>query len=62
MPPKTQRERDAEKRKEKLELIDQQVKSGNLVIRTMTDKERAKFAPKSDVDRSGARAKRRRPR
>jgi hypothetical protein len=61
MPPKTQRERDAEKRKEKLDLIDQQVKAGNLVIRKMTDKERAKFAPK-DIDRSGARAKRRRPR
>jgi hypothetical protein len=44
---KTQQERQAEKRKEKLDLIDQQVKDGTLVIRKMTEAERKKFAPRS---------------
>ena len=61
MPPKTQRERDADKRKEKLDLINQQVESGSLVIRKMTDKERKKYAPsKSEEERAAASAKRRR--
>jgi hypothetical protein len=61
MPPKTQRERDADKRKEKLDLINQQVESGSLVIRKMTDKERKKYAPsKSEAERAAASAKRRR--
>jgi hypothetical protein len=40
---KTQQERQAEKRREKLDLIEQQVKEGNLVIRKMTAAERKRF-------------------
>jgi hypothetical protein len=40
---KTQQERQAEKRQEKLELIEQQVKEGSLVIRKMTAAERKRF-------------------
>jgi len=42
---KTQQQRQAEKRKEKLDLIDQQIKDGTLVIRKMTAAERKKFRP-----------------
>jgi hypothetical protein len=42
---KTQQQRQAEKRQEKLDLIDQQVKEGTLVIRKMTAAERKKFRP-----------------
>jgi hypothetical protein len=44
---KTQQQRQAEKRQEKLDLIDQQVKEGTLVIRKMTAAERKKFRPGS---------------
>jgi hypothetical protein len=44
---KTQQERQAEKRQEKLDLIEQQVKEGNLVIRKMTAAERKRFLPRS---------------
>ena len=37
---KTQQERQAEKRREKLDLIEQQVKEGSLVIRKMSAAER----------------------
>ena len=37
MPPKTQREREAEQRELKLERIKEQVDDGSLVIRKMTD-------------------------
>jgi hypothetical protein len=37
---KTQRERDAEKREQKLKDIDEAVGEGRLTIRTMTDAER----------------------
>jgi hypothetical protein len=40
---KTQQQRQAEKRQEKLDLIEQQVKEGTLVIRKMTAAERKKF-------------------
>jgi hypothetical protein len=43
MPPKTQREREAEQRQLKLDRIQEQVDEGSLVIRKMTDEERAKF-------------------
>jgi hypothetical protein len=43
---KTSRERAEEKRAEKLELIREQVSSGQLIIRTMTDEERAKYPPR----------------
>jgi hypothetical protein len=44
---KTQQQRQAEKRQEKLDLIDQQVKEGTLVIRKMTAAERKEFRPRS---------------
>lgn len=44
---KTQQERQAEKRREKLDQIEQQVKEGNLVIRKMTAAERKRFRPGS---------------
>jgi hypothetical protein len=44
MPPKTQREREAEQRQTKLDRIQEQVDEGSLVIRKMTDEEREKFA------------------
>jgi hypothetical protein len=52
---KTQQQREAEKRKEKLDLIEQQVKEGSLVIRKMTAAERKQYRP-----RSTARARKRR--
>ena len=47
MPPKTQREREAEQRQAKLERIQEQVDAGSLVIRKMTDAERERFAKHS---------------
>jgi hypothetical protein len=46
MPPKTQREREAEQRQQKLDRIQEQVDDGSLTIRTMTDAEREKFESK----------------
>ena len=46
MPTKTQREREAEQRKAKLERIQEQVEAGSLVIRQMTDAERERFTKK----------------
>jgi hypothetical protein len=43
---KSQRERDNEKREQKLREIDDAVASGDLVIRQMTDEERKKLPPK----------------
>jgi hypothetical protein len=40
---KTSRERAEEKREEKLELIREQVASGKLVVREMTDEEKLKY-------------------
>ena len=44
MPTKTQREREAEQRKAKLDRIREQVDDGSLVIRQMTAAERKRFA------------------
>jgi hypothetical protein len=41
----TQAERAAEKRREKLEEMERQVKDGSLKIRKMTAKERTRFPP-----------------
>jgi hypothetical protein len=46
MPPKTQREREAEQRQLKLDRMKEQVDEGTLVIRKMTDEERARFEKK----------------
>jgi hypothetical protein len=59
MPPKTQREREAEQRKAKLDRIDEQVKDGSLVIRKMTDEERARFGAKRSGTGTAHTAKRR---
>ena len=59
MPPKTQREREAEQRELKLERIKEQVDDGSLVIRKMTDEERARFESKRGARPQGQAAKRR---
>ena len=43
---KTTREKAEEKRQAKLALIDEQVRSGTLVIRRMTAEERRRYAPR----------------
>lgn len=56
---KTSREREQDARAAKLEHVREQVESGDLVIRTMTDTERAKWAKKrSAVDASSTPAER----
>ncbi|KKK82903.1 hypothetical protein LCGC14_2798750 [marine sediment metagenome] len=59
----TQQQKQAEKRQEKLDLIDQQVKDGTLSIRKMTAVERKKFPPRSPgrSTRRGARKTTRKP-
>jgi hypothetical protein len=44
---KTTRDRAEEKRQEKLELVREQVESGALVIRQMTDEERRRYPPRA---------------
>ena len=43
---KTSRERAEEKRQEKLDLVRQQLESGSLVIRRMTEAERRRYPPR----------------
>ncbi len=62
MAPKTQREREEAQRQAKLERMQEQVDDGSLVIRQMTDEERARFASKRtglDADAAGKRRSRR---
>jgi hypothetical protein len=59
MPPKTQREREAEQRQLKLERMQEQVDEGSLVIRKMTDEERARFDSARRDRPQSANAKRR---
>jgi hypothetical protein len=59
MPPKTQREREAEQRQLKLERMQEQVDEGSLVIRKMTDEERERFERKRRDRPQSANAKRR---
>jgi hypothetical protein len=49
----TQRERAERKRHEKLELIREQLDSGQLKIRQMTPAERAKHPPRPRPDKRG---------
>jgi hypothetical protein len=49
----TPQERAAEKRKEKLKLIRDQVESGDLKIRKMTTSERAKNPPRPRPEKRG---------
>lgn len=44
---KTSRERAEEKREAKLEQVREQVQSGSLVIRQMTDEERRRYPPRA---------------
>jgi ribosomal protein L9 len=62
MPAKTQREREAAQRKEKLERIQEQVEDGSLVIRKMTDEDRARFGSGADTERAAKPAPRRKRR
>ena len=50
---KSQQQRAEERRKQKLDEIEQQVREGTLVIRQMTDKERAKNPPRPRKPRRG---------
>ncbi len=60
MPTKTQREREAEQRKAKLDRIQEQVDDGSLVIRKMTKGEREQFERAARAKtRARARAKQR---
>ncbi|MGH2915828.1 MAG: hypothetical protein ACRDMX_12665 [Solirubrobacteraceae bacterium] len=53
---KTTRERAEEKRAEKLEVVREQVQSGSLVIRQMTEEERQRYPPRPVApNRSGRR-------
>lgn len=53
---KSARERAEEKRAEKLALVREQVQSGSLVIRRMTDEERRRYPPRdAPVTRSRGR-------
>jgi hypothetical protein len=50
----TQRERAEQKRREKLELVREQVDSGELKIRQMTPAERAKHPPRPRPEKRGS--------
>ena len=52
---KTTRERAAEQRQAKLDLVREQVESGSLVIRKMTEDERRRYPPKPDQPKGSAR-------
>jgi hypothetical protein len=51
----TQWDRAEKKRREKLQLIDEQVESGQLKIRQMTAAERAKHPPRPRQEKRGRR-------
>ena len=46
---KTVHERAEEQKQEKLKLMKQQIKAGTLVVRKMTDEERAKYPRREDT-------------
>ena len=50
-------QRQEEKRKQQLELMEQQIKDGTLVVRKMTKAERAKFPPRTP-EKGASRARR----
>lgn len=53
----TPQERAQEQRRKKLAEVDKQIRDGSLVVRQMTDEERARYAPRPEPPR--ARSKRR---
>ena len=56
----TPRERAEEKRQAKLDDLERQKESGELVVRKMTDEEREKFPKLTDEEREARRSRRRR--
>ncbi|MBV8987798.1 MAG: hypothetical protein JO372_04470 [Solirubrobacterales bacterium] len=54
---RTARERAEAKRAEKLALVREQVESGSLVIRQMTDEERRQYPPRSAPPKGPVRGK-----
>jgi hypothetical protein len=52
---KTAWEREQEKREAKLELVREQVESGSLVIRKMTDAERRRYPPRPAAPKRSSR-------
>jgi hypothetical protein len=44
MPPRSQSERAAERRRQKLEQVQEQIRHGSLTVRQMTPEERARWA------------------
>jgi hypothetical protein len=60
MPSKTQREREEAQRKAKLERIEEQVADGSLVIRQMTDEERARLSSPEKAKEAAEKPRRRR--
>lgn len=50
-PQTTARERAEKKREEKLENVREEVKAGSLIIRQMTDEERARYPPRENAPR-----------
>ncbi len=58
MAARTTREREAERRKVKLELVDEQISGGSLKVRKMTAEERARWGPAPDKGPSGRRRSR----
>jgi hypothetical protein len=54
VPPRSTREREAERRRQKLEHVEEQIRSGSLTVRQMTPEERARLL-KPSVERRGSR-------
>jgi hypothetical protein len=54
----TTREREAERRKAKLEFVEEQISGGSLKVRKMTAEERARWGPAPEQARSGRRRSR----
>lgn len=52
---KSQRERAEEKRLEKLDLIREQVETGKLIVRGMTEEERQQYPPRPVPNKSARR-------
>jgi hypothetical protein len=58
MPAKTQREREAQQRQDKLDRIQEQVTDGSLVIRKMTDADRREFGARAEPEATPAQRRR----
>ncbi|MGI8592994.1 MAG: hypothetical protein ACR2ML_01250 [Solirubrobacteraceae bacterium] len=58
MAARSTREREAERRKAKLELVDEQIRAGSLKVRKMTAEERARWGRSPDKERPGRRRSR----